>query len=408
MLYAIINQSLPKLFSALSLSIIIFVYGLETLSSFYKAVSIYSLLMIISQAGIPAQYERMKLTSLDVKLYSRFCFEILFYSTLCLILISIFYNNLLNYLEYYLFLVAIYFMLLVSAFGSLLISYVSKRQRHKTLMYASLVSAIAGTATVFCIYFLNLIGFTLAPDYALVSYFMIPPIFRFLYLYIAIRPKILWPRNYFTRKKKIWEIRCVDVIKSFVGSSNSHLLLIFSSFYLGAADFALLGIIVTWGNRFILLFISSLKQITYPKLVNEKNNIQKNERRVLKNYFINFSFSLSVLIIITSVRWITEYELTTELILYCIAASFIYVSSPMQDFLKSRGFFKYILLVSILKTIMLCAFFYLTWKSSEGIIELNKYLNYFICFGFACHIIDLLFYFWCSFILKPKLNYFVN
>ena len=62
-------------------------------------------------------------------------------------------------------------------------------------------------------------------------------------------------------KNKIKEICRADIFKSVLSSGNNHFTIIFTGLVMSDENVAIMGILVSWGNRFLLIFVSTLKQL---------------------------------------------------------------------------------------------------------------------------------------------------
>lgn len=365
--------------------------GLEALAPYYKALAAFSILQIMIEGGIPAQYQRHKSTSVDLSHYLH-CNRILmrralFFATLTAFGISTLYIL----VESWMLLFGGILIMPLKAKNALILARLAKHHQHPDIVLIN----TAGPLLSVVIPLIVLASGRSADDYlnsmAIAGFFVAPTLGRFAAAYVLQRrtsdlrvPK----RTYQTKHKKITSIRRADVFKSILGTGNTHLAVLFSSLILSDNDIALLGLLVSWGRSAILLVISSLKQITYPIIVDQKSSVAASRRRLRQNYFVNLIYSSVVIIIFAAIPTELINVEKDVVLIYLIMASIYLSSTPWQDWLKAKGYFNLILYGSVIKFFVV-NLFYISLYFSESQVDLELFVVCLTLAALISHFIDI-------------------
>lgn len=365
---------------------------MAALANFYKALALFAIIQIISELGIPAQYQRMRKNSTDEKLFERNLKDILISSgsiTVICILSAFFLNF---YIENILLTIVGVMLIIPRSISSLINSFLLKRHRHREILRLNTLSSAMSLIFWLSATILSMLNFIIDETIAVATFLALPIAIRFYLsirvIYYELPVRIRIERITFKQHRKIHQIRLLDTVKGLLGLVNNQLLIIFASILMNDDDVALMGILVTWGNRVILIFISTLKQVTYSKLVHLGKHGSSFYELAIKNYFLNVTYSLFLLIGSLFIVYTETLSVDILITKYLLFSSLIYCSTPFIDLLKVRGVFGIILIVNLIK--------FNTMLILNGIIiyglelvTLSNYINFLLIFAVTSHVIDL-------------------
>lgn len=395
MFFAFLNQTLPKAISALALILFIQLYGLESLSPYYKTVAAFTIIQLFAEYGVPAQYQRVKALQTDLKLYLRSQITLkrnsLIVCTILLVISPLFYFYIKNVPLVFFAIVFVY----IKSFTALRVSMFAKRKRHAELFYINFISNSISLVLWLCAYLLSNQNVSIDAYVAVVLFFALPIIARYVVakhlarrLEVSIKVPFILKQRIHT---KMEQIRRVDLVRSLIGTGNSQLTILFSSILMNDADLALLGLLVTWGNRMLLLFISTLKQVTYPILVENKNNASALQNKIQRNYFLNLIYIFFLVLLIFAHWKVSENQFSLLLLYFTILSGLLFGSTPLQDALKARGYFQLIFKVSLIKIVIL-SMVYIYLYLMFGKISVSVLLFHLYFYGVICHWLDISFF----------------
>ena len=396
--HAMGNNLIPKLCNMLSVIVIINTYSIAALAPYYTLVAYFSIVQIISQLGVPAQYQREKLVGTDKLKVNKILSELDIYSggmILFLLAFLFFQSDILEGNMYILGLVAILPASRVALFNSVFM----KLKYHKKLFFLNSFVSSCLLLCLLVIYLINLAGFSIDPEIIASFYFIFPIVLKYALFhfyvgrYVGLMPlkhRLSYLRP--VKRRKLWEIRLADVIRTFVGSSTGSLILILASSKLGPSEFALLGLLSSWANRTYLIFVSSVKQIVYPIFVELRNNPSKASLYASLNYYGNLGAGLLFCAISYVSTMLFFPELKFSLTVYFFFALLNYSISPFNDRLKSFGAFGILFKLCLLQGCLAL----LVFACVEFIFSFPPNLNMFVLvllvLGAINHVTVLLFY----------------
>ena len=155
MFFAFLNQTLPKAISALALILFVQLYGLESLSPYYKTVAAFTIIQLFAEFGVPAQYQRVKSLQTDLRLYFRSQITLKRNSLIVCAILLVLSPLLYFYIKNVSLVIFAILFVYIKSFTALTISMFAKRKRHAELFYINFISYSIALGFWLCAYLLS-------------------------------------------------------------------------------------------------------------------------------------------------------------------------------------------------------------------------------------------------------------